>query len=267
MAGFAGLGWLITKQPVPDLPYRLTSQVFIEHARSLAFRMQQGLDHIDSCQAIVALLNQFIRRAAQFRPGFGDGGCYGFSNRLQGVFERVQATARGGDNRVNLDAAQVPLQDFDGDVDAVGSGHIRHGHCHDHGQLHFHQLLQQVQALVQMRGVQYDQQAIRAGRAFDSAKQDIDGNSLVSRKAAQAIDSGQINQFQSAVLELHGTGMFLDRDARIISGGLAQSRQAVEQGAFSRIGIADYRYGCVCATADTYFFDRDVGRFNFRHPG
>ena len=63
----------------------------------------------------------------------------------------------------------------------------------------------------------HDQQSVRTGSFVHTAQDDVDRDAFVRGKAAQAVDSGQVDQFQCDRADLGYARMFFDRDARVIA--------------------------------------------------
>ena len=202
MPGFCSLRRFVAEQTVADRFDFIGTDVLIENGCALALRVDQGLDHVDALQRASDLLHQLVSRAAQFRPGFGDGWRRRLRDMLQGRLQIVEAATGGGHDGANGQAAQVPLQDLDGDVDTAGRSGIGHGERHHGWQLHFHQLLQQVKPLVEVGRIQHDQESIRPGRLVHASQNDVHGDALVRGKAAQAVNARQVHQFQGTGAEL-----------------------------------------------------------------
>ena len=131
----------------------------------------------------------------------------------------------------------MPLKYFNRNVYSVGGCDICHRERHDHRYLHFHELLQQVESLVQVRGIQHHQQPAGRMRICHPAQDNVYRDTFIGRIAAQAVDTWQVDQFDGGGFQLHGSGMFFNRNARVVPGGLAQAGQAVEEGAFPEFGL------------------------------
>ncbi len=72
---------------------------------------------------------------------------------------------------------------------------------------------------------------------------------------AQRVRAGQINQFDRCVIRLEPAHVAFDGHAGIIPDALAQTREPVEQGAFTGIRSPDDRNAGICLPPDGYVFE------------
>ena len=104
------------------------------------------------------------------------------------------------------------------------------------------QLEREAEVVVEVGGVEHDQQGVGQPLALLLAEQHVAGHRFVGAGRVEAVSAGKVDQLERpAVGEREPAGMPLDRDAGIVADLLAGAGQRVEQGALAGIGIADHR--------------------------
>ena len=98
--------------------------------------------------------------------------------------ECIDSVAGRCHNRADGHATKPCLQCVDIDSQSLYVRRIRHGQRNDHWQFQLHQLLHQVQTLIEIRHVDNRQDAGGWIRARHSAEDDIDGDALFQRVRA-----------------------------------------------------------------------------------
>ena len=101
-----------------------------------------------------------------------------------------------------------------------------------------------------MRSINHHEQTGWAFSAGHTTECYINSDAFVRGRAIQTVDTGQIDQVEGAMSQFHGALVFLYRHARKVSGRLTKTCQTVEEGAFTRIGVTDERYGSSCLVPD-----------------
>jgi hypothetical protein len=184
----------------------------------------RGLQLLPECwQGRFRCIGKFCDRCAQGNhtvPGCGDDGAHG-------------------------NAAQAALECFEIDAYATFFGSIGHRQRNQQRQSEFHELLHQVQALVEMCGINDRDDPGRSLHIGHAPHDDVAGDAFLERMRAQCEHAGEIDQFECRVIEPQGADMLFDRNAGVVAGLLAKTGQAIEQRALAGIRVAD---------------DRDAGR-------
>jgi hypothetical protein len=119
---------------------------------------------------------------------------------------------------------------------------IGHVQQHQRGQTDGEDRRGQHQLTIQVRGVEYKQDAIGLGYAGHLAGEHIDGDARVLRVGGERIDAGQIDEREVVAADrLHAAGVVFHRDAGIVRDLLAQAGEPVEEGGLAGVGRADER--------------------------
>ena len=148
-----------------------------------------------------------------------------------------------GPRRSRPPARRVPASSFAGvELEPVALGEVDHVE-RDHGrQAEVDQLQREAQVIVEVGGVDHDQQRLRQPLALLLAEQHVAGDRFVGAGRIEAVGAGQVDQFDRRAVGQDGPAdVALDRHARIIADLLPGAGQRVEQGALAGIGIADDR--------------------------
>ena len=124
----------------------------------------------------------------------------------------------------------------------VAAGEIDHVKRDDRRQPEIDQLEREAEMVVEVGGVQDDQQGVGQPLAFLLTQQHIAGDGFVGAGRVETIGAGKIDQLQRPPIgKCQPSSVPLDRDSGIIADLLAGAGQRVEQGALAGIGIADDR--------------------------
>ena len=103
-------------------------------------------------------------------------------------------------------------------------------------------LQREAKMIVEVRGVEDDQERVGPPLAVLLAEEDVAGDRFVGAGGIEAIGAGKVDQFdRTAIAEHQPARLPLDRDAGIIADLLPRAGQRVEQRALAGIGAADDR--------------------------
>ena len=124
------------------------------------------------------------------------------------------------------------------DPQAAVPGDIGHVQGQHHRTSDFQQLGGQVEIAFQVGGVHHVHDHV-GGRT----QQEIPGHEFFLGKSGQAVGAGKVIEIQLQIAALVGALLPFDRHTRVVAHFLVGARQAVEDGRFSRVGIAGHRNG------------------------
>ena len=128
------------------------------------------------------------------------------------------------------------------ELQSVAAGEVDHVQGDDRRQPEVDQLQREAKVIVEVGGVEHDQQSVGQPLALLLAEQNVAGHRFVEAGRIEPVGAGEIDQLERPpVGQREPAGMPLDRYARIIADLLAGAGQRVEQGALAGIGIADHR--------------------------
>ena len=117
---------------------------------------------------------------------------------------------------------------------------VDHVERDDGRQVQREQFERETEMIVEVRGVEHDDQRVGALLALLTAQHDVARHRLVEARGGQAVGAGKVDQRQrSAVGEAGMARLPLDGDTGIIGYLLPRAGQRVEQARLTRIGIAD----------------------------
>jgi hypothetical protein len=251
-ACFRGERGLITEQPVAEfLQRRRGAVVEARQELLLCFARSVNQEPLDLGDARVGrcVHGEFAGSGGKFRPGLAGLGRLELGDPRQRIAKLVDALPARRDHRANRHAAELRGQPGDVDAQTLELRGIRHRQGDDHGPLEFEQLLQQIQALVEVGAVEDGEYPVGRRGAVHVPENHVNGDLLLERMGAECVGAGQVDEFERPVVHLERADVALDRDTRVITDTLPQPGQAIEQCALAGIGVADNRYAGVCAPA------------------
>jgi hypothetical protein len=157
---------------------------------------------------------------------------------IDGAMEFGDAALADGDGR-NDRNSKLMREGFGVELETVAVGEIDHVQ-RDHGRMpKLDQLEAEAQVIVEVRGVNDDDQGVGLALAFLLAEQDVASHRFVGACRFEAVRTWKVDELDRAAIGQHQpTRVTFDRDARIIADFLAGARQSVEQRALPGIGAA-----------------------------
>ena len=196
------------------------------------------LESGDSCRQIPG---EFLGRGAERVPEGGQFGRRHVGEPRELGLQGVDALPCRCHDRADAHAAEAFAEGPGVNAYAAGFRRIRHGQRDHERQAELHQLLDEKQALVQMRAVDNGQDPGRPRRVGHAPQNDVGGNSLLQRMRRQREHARQVNELEAAAGRGGDADMLLYRHTGIIPGLLAHAGQPVEKGAFPAVGVTDDR--------------------------
>ncbi len=142
------------------------------------------------------------------------------SQARERIEQFIDALPRRRNHRADGDAPQPATQCIDVDLDTAGLGSVRHRQCHQHRETERQQLLDEVQPLVQMGGVDHRQDTAGPCHVRYPAKDDVRSDALFQRMRGQREHARQVDQLDTLLAEFRDAGVSFDRNARIVAGPL-----------------------------------------------
>jgi hypothetical protein len=142
---------------------------------------------------------------------------------------------------------------------------IHHRQCNDDRTFKLDQLLHKVKALVEIGRVNDGQNSIRRLSARHASENYVDRELFFERMCAESVRTGQVDEFDRLIVGLKQSDVALDGDTRVVAYALPQTRQSIEERAFSRIGCADNRDAGVGLPASWDVFEKYAGFGSLSH--
>ena len=167
--------------------------------------------------------------------------------RIERRAELVETTLAHGNSRDDRDA-QCLREGGDINGQAIADSEVEHIQRDHRGPPERDQFHRKAQMIVEVRGVDHDDQCRGDALANLCAHDDVARDALVGAGGREAVSAGQVNQLKRAAIAQRQTaGVALDRDTGIIANLLPRTGQRVEKRRFARVWIADerdHRRGC-----------------------
>jgi len=145
-------------------------------------------------------------------------------------------------HRLDHRRAEFARQRLGVDHQPVAPRHVDHIERHHRRQAEGDQLQGEAEMIVEIGGVDHDDQRRRQPLARLLAQHHVARHLLVGAGGIEAVGAGQVDEFdRSAVRQAHPACLALHRHARIVADLLARAGHGIEQRALAGIGIADQR--------------------------